>query len=117
MSHENFTLVVRSKEARSSAAGRPIITKEGTEFWVLRDVEGWVEATSRPCCRSLRTGEVPVDILLFSSREKAEEFARRWKGDPWWCIPDGTFRIIPVRPEYKPVLMGYTAVETVDASE
>jgi hypothetical protein len=89
-----YGVIVTSKEAKSGAKGNPVMTKEGERFWATVDPEGWVEASSS---RVNVTGESPPgDPLIFKTRERAEEFAKRWKGHPWWCIPNGQYEIVPL---------------------
>ena len=72
--------------------------------------EGWVEASSSRV--SYNEGAVPVDLKTFETRDKAETFARRWKGHPWWCSPNGTFEVVEVVPRQvvEAKIVGYEVV-------
>ena len=101
-----FAILIESHEARSGVAGNPIVTEAGTKFWVTKDHEGWVEATSTRV-----TDEwPPFDIKIFPSQEKAEEFAKKWSGHPWWVKPRA-YEIVEVRPRLKQIVCGYERVK------
>ena len=98
-----YALIVEGKEARS--ANGTVMAEEGEKFLVVKEPEGWVEADS---CRW--DGSVGADVKKFSSREAAEKFARKWDGFPWWCVPNGNFEVVEIRPKYVKVLDGYEVV-------
>lgn len=87
-----YGVIVTSNEAKSGARGNPVMTKEDERFWATVEPEGWVEASS------VRYGDgvVPGDPLTFPTQERAEAFAKRWKGHPWWCVPNGQYEIVPL---------------------
>jgi hypothetical protein len=87
-----YGVIVTSKEAKSGAAGNPVMTAEGERFWATVEPGGWVEASSS----RVRDDSPPGDPLVFKTREQAEEFAKRWKGHPWWCVPSGQYEIVPL---------------------
>lgn len=89
-----FVLVVSSKEAKSGAAGNPIITQAGEKFIVVNDEDEWVEATSLKY--DVNNSILPPNVKIFRTQRAAERFVKRWKGYPWWCVPDGTFEVILV---------------------
>lgn len=91
MSDHRYVVVVSSKEAKSASKGNPVITEEGEKFLVLKEPEGWVEATSIQW-----SGTVNSDALTFNDVISAEKFAKRWKGHPWWCKPNGDYEIIEI---------------------
>ncbi len=102
-----YGVIVTSKEARSGMPGNPLVTTAGERFWVTVEPEGWVPASS---CRVSSTGDSPPgDPKVFPSRERAEEFAKHWKGHPWWCIPNGEYEIVPLRARKQtdPHIVGY----------
>ena len=99
-----FAIIVESKEA-ISGYNHTVMTKAGDKFLVTKDHEGWVEASS-----TRWNGEIE-DPKLFPSRASAESFAKRWKGHPWWCKPNGNFEILEVKPVYTQVLRGYEVTE------
>jgi len=102
-----YAVVVESKEARSGAVGKPIITRAGEKFIATVEPGGWVEATSS----HYRPGSIPKDAKTFTSFAAALRFARSWKGHPWWVIPNGNFEIIKVQPVYRQVLDGFVRGE------
>ena len=89
-----FVVIVSSKEAKSGVEGNPVITRDGERFVVLVEPGGWVEATS---CRYNQGDVLPPDAKTFKTLASAKQFARRWKGHPWWVVPDGNFEIIQVK--------------------
>jgi hypothetical protein len=89
-----FVLIVSSKEARSGVEGNPVMTQAGDRFVVVVEPEGWVEATSRSYDAN---NVISPDAKIFRTVSGAAKFARRWKGHPWYCIPDGNFEVVPVQ--------------------
>jgi hypothetical protein len=98
-----YGLIVKGAEMRSGSPGNPVIAKEGTEFWVTIEPEGWVEATS-----SLVTDrtKVPHDLKIWKTKDDAVKFAKRWKGHPWWCSPV-SHEVVKVNPKFKEIFDGY----------
>lgn len=94
-SDTKFALIVAGKEARSGDAQKTVMTVAGERFWVMNEPDGWVEATSVRVDSSQR---IPADVKVFATAADAEKFARRWKGHPWWCKPNGVFEVVPVSP-------------------
>lgn len=88
-----FAVVVHSKQML--AYDKSIMTKKDERFWATIEREGWVEASSS---RMLSDDGVPGDVKTFTTQEEAEKFARRWRGHPWWCSPNGTFEIVKLIP-------------------
>lgn len=101
-----FALLITGKEARSGVPGNPVVGAAGEKYWVTIEPDGWVEATSR---RARTAADVPEDIKPFATVTDAENFANRWKGHPWWCIPCG-YEVIPVIPVYEQRQVGWTKV-------
>ncbi len=87
-----YVVVVESFEACSGAIGNQILTREGDKFIALLDESGWVEASSIKY-----DGLIPMNAKTFATKESAEEFARRWKGHPWWCRPNGNYKVLEVQ--------------------
>ncbi len=81
----------------------------GARHVVVEEPDGWVEATSRAYRRG---DEFPRGLKLFDSTDDAEAFARRWKGHPWWCVPNGKFEIVPVEPITEVVVTGWRRAAT-----
>ena len=99
-----FALIVKGKYVPTYDG--KIMTQEGDPFLVLNDNEGWVPATSI----RYKPGKLPADTKIFKSKEIAENFAKNWKGHPWWCVPNGEFKIIKVKIKYRKVVEGYEEV-------
>lgn len=97
-----YALIVVSKEMRSGAKGNPIVTSEGEKFVVCDESDGWVEATS-----SSYRGSIPPDVKAFRSPAEAEAFAKKWKGHPWWCSPNGEYEIVELRPVFELQQIGW----------
>lgn len=110
MSKTKFAVVVESREVRSGY-NNVLMTKAGDKFLVTVEPEGWVEATSSHWNGGL------ANAKLFDCQTKAEEFAKRWKGHPWWCQPNGNFEVFEVRPIFKQVLVGYEAAHGIKEKE
>jgi len=81
-----------------------VVTNEGDKVWVVKEPEGWVEATSRSLTFCL---EPPQDCKTFATYEAAEKFIKRWKGHPWYSVPNGNYEIIEVEQKYKQVVDGF----------
>lgn len=97
-----YALIVTSKEAKNLSG--VVITKEGEKFWVTEDDGGWVEATSRIFKTHSAT---PCDLKTFSSERAAKNFAKVWKGHPWWCQPNGEYEVVEVISKYKSIPDGF----------
>lgn len=107
MTEPLYVVKVQSRIAISQYNGA-VITKDGAWMWVTKDSNGWVEASS---VHAHPKGPIPVTAKPFETREKAEAFARRWRGHPWWCIPNGTFKIIPVKVCTRPIFSHYERLD------
>lgn len=96
-----YGIIVTGREAKS--ADDSIVTEKGQKFVATVNHEGWVPATSS----HYNDGDtLPCDTKLFESRETAENFAKTWRGDPWWCIPD-EFEVVRLSPVTVPRIVGY----------
>lgn len=101
-----FCLIVYGREAKTNDGY--VVTKEGDAFWVETDEpDHWVEASSSRCNDR---SAVPGHIKTFQTREAAQEFAKRWKGHPWYCDPSGDFDVIEIVPQYVQVFSGWGVV-------
>lgn len=100
MGEQMYALIVESREVRAES-GRAM-TEQGARFWVTRCE--WVEATST---RMVGTDAVPRFVKLWDSADDAEAFAERWGGHPWWCVPNGTYEVVPVVPRTETVVTGW----------
>ena len=89
-----FGIKCQVKEARTNRDA-PLV-HEGEWVWLVKS--RWVPATS--------SVNLSKDIITFENREEAEEFAKEWKGHPWYHMPNGNYEIVEVIPEYKK-LTGY----------
>jgi hypothetical protein len=97
-----FVIKTECREARSS--DKTIITQEGTKVWVINERDGWVEATSTHVSI---WKDIPVDVKTFDTYDGAEKFIKRWKGHPWYFVPNGNYEIIEVEEKFKQVVIGY----------
>jgi hypothetical protein len=105
---KKFVLIVESEEARSGY-NDSVVTRNGDKFLVTLEPEGWVEATSEAWSGSPYSKRAfPNSVKVFNSEEDAVKFAKRWKGHPWWCVPNGNYKVIEVIPRFRPVHDGYT---------
>jgi hypothetical protein len=98
-----FALLVQCHEAVSAPPNETVITKEGQ--WRLVIDGEWGETsvnTDGP-----RIIETRTDMKLFPSREAVAKFMKKWKGHPWYCVPNGNYKAIEVEPTYRQVLSGY----------
>ena len=105
---KKFVLIVESKEARSGH-NDTVMTRNGDKFLVTLEPEGWVEATSEIWSDLYSKRGFPNSVKVFNSEEDAVKFAKRWKGHPWWCVPNGNYEVIEVTPRFRQVPDGYTA--------
>lgn len=76
------------------------MTKDGQWVWVVKCEWG-------PGSENVYDNEIPADVMLFKTFEKAREFMREWKGHPWWIEPNGNYIVVKVEPIYKKVIIGY----------
>lgn len=106
--NEVYIVVVTSKQVL--AQDNSVMTKDGERFIVIECEEGWVEATSTRFDKN----NIPKGALTFKTKHEAHEFAHRWQGHPWWCIPSGQYAVIKVRRKYRQVLSGYDMAEELD---
>lgn len=97
-----YAIIVTGTERRATTGA--IMAEEGERFWVLRDTEGWVPATSTRMSKT-----VPRDLLVFDRKDQAKAFAAKWTGHPWWCVPK-SHQIVRVKETYRRVFDGYKRV-------
>ena len=90
-----YALIVQGKEMKSENG--TVMTRNKEWFLVISDPEGWVEATS---IQHSLGNSIRKDAKLFKTSAEAAEFAKHWKGHPWWCSPTGKCRVIKVKPCY-----------------
>ncbi len=102
MTEIRYAVIVSSRQAK--AFDGAIRTKHGEEFWIMIAHDGWAAATSSRFCGM---SQVPGDVKPFDTRAEAEEFAKRWKGHPWWCDANGTFRIVEIVPHMITIQRGW----------
>lgn len=105
MTKNRYVLVVVGKEARSGAKGNPIVAYEGEQFIVVRDEDGWVQATTRRWDEN-----VPRDAKTFMTKAAAEAFFKRWEPHPWWVKPTGELHFIEVQPKMETRQVGWEVV-------
>lgn len=104
MKDTRYAIIVQGKEVKADNGN--LMTREGDRFWVLREPQGWVSATST---RFKGYENVPSDILTFESEAAAKEFASKWNGHPWYCRPYKRkgLEIVPVQVRTRVVFDGY----------
>lgn len=108
---KEYAIIVTSGEARSGVKSNPIVTYEGDKFWVTKEPEGWVSATSQMYSEVVPYGR--CGVKTFPTYDAAFEFAARWRGHPWWCDPK-SFVIVELEPKYKQVPDGYSVVTVTE---
>jgi hypothetical protein len=108
-----YALIVHGKEQKSQSG--TVMSKKGQRFWVCREPDGWVEATSTMVDDSFLGGKLPRDLKTFTTEDAAKSFAKRWKGHPWWCVPNGEFEVVKVTPKFQQVPDGFTRDAAGDA--
>ena len=96
-----YAVIFQCKQAVSSYQNT-VMTREGEEAVLQVEPEGWVPATA-----TTFTGKLPRDIKVFDSEEKAHAFMKTWGGHPWYHIPNGKYRLVPIKPVYKDQLQGF----------
>lgn len=99
-----FIIFFKCKEAL--AYNKKVLTKAGELACVMTEPEGWVEATAWSVPDS---NTIPDCAKKFPSYESAEKFIKRWKGHPWYCVPNGEYEIIEVVPRMVQVQQGFEA--------
>ena len=40
----------------------------------------------------------------FNSEQEAHDFMKKYKGHPWYYIPNGNYEVIKIQPVYKQVI-------------
>lgn len=103
----SYVIKTQCKEAISEI-GPTSITKEGDWVWVCNEEGGWVEATATS---TFLYKNPPKDVKTFSTSDAAEKFIKKWKGHPWYYVPNGVYQIIEVEPKYKTIQDGWVIVE------
>lgn len=102
-----FVIFFRCKEALSKC--KAVVTRERELAAVMVEPEGWVEATAWAVPD---TKTIPGCAKTFNSHESAEKFIKRWKGHPWYYVPNGEYEIIEVVPRMVRVQQGFEAAPT-----
>lgn len=106
MNNKEYALIVQGREMKGDSGH--IMTRNNEWFLVLDEPEGWVPATS---IHYSEGNSIRKDAKLFKTPEEAEAFAKTWKGHPWWCSPNGKFRVVEVEPVYgKPSIDYYKEI-------
>ncbi|MNQ26031.1 hypothetical protein D3C85_392560 [compost metagenome] len=102
-----FVIKTQCKEVVS--VGGSVLTHEGHQVWVCNEADGWVKATGES--DGFFGYGVPSSIKVFETRKSAENFIKKWKGHPWYYVPNGKYEIFEVEPNYKQVVDGYKIKE------
>lgn len=101
-----FIIKTQCKEAGSKLNEKPI-TEEGAWVWVCEEDGGWVEATATS---TFLYKNLPKDVKTFPTSDAAEKFIKRWKGHPWYYVPNDVYQIIEVKPKYKTIPDGWEVI-------
>lgn len=101
-----FALIIHGKEVLNP--DNTVAVKEGTPFWVIETNVLGLCVTTEEMKRS--HVDVPENVKIFDSAVKADLFARRWKGHPWWVQPRGTCEIVEIEPVMVTVQKGWRNV-------
>lgn len=102
-----YGLIVVSKEAKGE--GGSVFTRRNTKFWVCKESEGWVLATSTQVDSS---GYIPSDLKTFETEKEAISFVKDWKGHPWWCRPyKHKYEVVKLKIKTKEVFDRYEIVD------
>lgn len=97
-----FIVIVESKEVLDYTGFG--ITKEGTKFIITIDPDGWGDTSDS----YNNSNDITKHVKLFKTEKEADKFAKKWKGHPWWCKPNGNYTIHEVFPVTKQVVVGYS---------
>lgn len=98
-----YAIKTKCKDAYTSDGC--IVTKSGHEVWVCNEQDSWVEATGQSVNFSPDT--IPCSIKVFDSKVEAEIFIKKWKGHPWYYVPNGEYEVVEVEPQYKQITVGH----------
>lgn len=96
-----FVIFFKCKQAL--AFDKTVLTKAGELAAVMEEPEGWVEATAWSVPD---TNTIPGCAKTFDTYAEAEKFIKRWKGHPWYCVPNGEYEIVEVVPRMVTVQQG-----------
>lgn len=91
-----YGLIVTSRKAGQ-------LSREGERYWVLKEPERWVPATSTQCTDPTQP---PADLLTFETWVAARDFGEQWEGHPWWCRPKA-YEVIEVTAVTRPAFDHY----------
>jgi hypothetical protein len=99
-----FAVKVASREVLGAV--EQVMTRAGDWFWIVKEPEGWVWATSTDASSN---GSIPAAVLTFSTKEKAARCAKKFRNrsHPWWCKPNGIYEIVEVKLVMKEVFSHY----------
>lgn len=89
-----MTYIIKTQCKEAVSQSGKVMTQEGESVWIIEEPEGWVPATSTSV--EFNKGCIPKDVLTFDTYKAAELFIKRWKGHPWYYIPNGTYEILKV---------------------
>lgn len=103
---EQFALIISCQKVKSNIDETSIMTEEGEQVWISRSDFCPTSTTMFMYPRE----NPPTDLMTFSSKEKAEEFAKQWKGHPWYYIPNGNYEVVTIRPKMVEVQKGFEVI-------
>lgn len=98
-----FALIIRSKQVKTFEGN--IITEAGKKILVCNEPGGWVPATSYAY-----NGKIEGNAKIFATAEAATEFAKAWRGHPWYVVPGKRFEVVEVKQKFKQVADGYEPI-------
>lgn len=100
-----YGIKIQCKEVMS-ASGETIMQEENSWVYVV-DEEYIGGGSADGIDNSYHSSK---DLLTFTTFKKAEAFAKKWKGHPWWIEPKG-YKIIELTEKFKQVFDGYDIKE------
>ena len=98
--HLSYVIFFECKAAPDDGS----ITKDRQLACVINEPEGWVAATSYSVDRS---NAIPGDAKIFTSVLECDKFMDEWKGHPWYRVPNGTYKIVLVKPRMVTIQQGW----------
>ena len=90
-----YIVVYECKEAKSDDGS--VMTKRGEKALLCKGEWGPTGSPDKSC---FGVGAA----MRFNSEQEAHEFMKQYKGHPWYCIPNGKYEVIKVKPVYKQVV-------------
>ena len=95
-----YIVVYECKEAMSTDGS--VLTGNGEKALLCDEPNSRVPATGTYYDGSNKN--ISVWAKHFSSEHKAHEFMKKYKGHPWYYIPNGNYEVIKINPVYRQVV-------------